>query len=63
MSYKCLLCCLQGGMFLFQLFDYYACNGACILFLCVFEVLAMGRLFGRYRDVSKEKKAFIIYNL
>ncbi|XP_042071788.1 sodium- and chloride-dependent betaine transporter-like [Haplochromis burtoni] len=26
----------EGGMFVFQLLDYYACNGACILFLCVF---------------------------
>uniref|UniRef100_A0A3P9C895 Transporter n=1 Tax=Maylandia zebra TaxID=106582 RepID=A0A3P9C895_9CICH len=25
----------EGGMFVFQLLDYYACNGACILFLCV----------------------------
>uniref|UniRef100_A0A673BRA1 Transporter n=1 Tax=Sphaeramia orbicularis TaxID=375764 RepID=A0A673BRA1_9TELE len=36
----------EGGMFVFQLFDYYACNGACILFLCVFESLAMGWIFG-----------------
>ena len=40
-------CCLQGGMYVFQMFDYYACNGACILFLCVFETLAMGWIFGR----------------
>ncbi|XP_015228245.1 PREDICTED: sodium- and chloride-dependent GABA transporter 2-like [Cyprinodon variegatus] len=36
----------EGGMFVFQLFDYYACNGACILFLCVFEALSMGWIFG-----------------
>uniref|UniRef100_A0A3P8UAS2 Transporter n=1 Tax=Amphiprion percula TaxID=161767 RepID=A0A3P8UAS2_AMPPE len=28
------------------MFDYYACNGACILFLCVFETLALGWIFG-----------------
>ncbi|KAM3875311.1 sodium- and chloride-dependent GABA transporter 2-like [Diretmus argenteus] len=36
----------EGGMYVFLLFDYYACNGACILFLCVFESLAMGWIFG-----------------
>uniref|UniRef100_A0A667YX78 Transporter n=1 Tax=Myripristis murdjan TaxID=586833 RepID=A0A667YX78_9TELE len=38
----------EGGMYVFQLLDYYACNGACILFLCVFESLALGWIFGRY---------------
>ncbi|XP_029372640.1 sodium- and chloride-dependent GABA transporter 2-like [Echeneis naucrates] len=36
----------EGGMYLFQLFDYYACNGACIFFLCIFESLALGWIFG-----------------
>lgn len=36
----------EGGMYIFQMFDYYACNGACILFLCVFETLALGWIFG-----------------
>ncbi|XP_077396553.1 sodium- and chloride-dependent GABA transporter 2-like isoform X2 [Festucalex cinctus] len=39
----------QGGMYVFQLFDYYACNGACLLFLCVFKSLAMGWIFGAER--------------
>uniref|UniRef100_A0A4W6CSG6 Si:ch211-132b12.3 n=1 Tax=Lates calcarifer TaxID=8187 RepID=A0A4W6CSG6_LATCA len=47
-SNKYLCCYLQGGMYVFQLFDYYACNGACILFLCVFETVALGWIFGRY---------------
>lgn len=38
-------------MYTFQLFDYYACNGSCILFLCALEVLAMGWLFGR--DIAR----------
>ncbi len=33
-------------MYVFQLFDYYACNGDCILFLSVFESLVMGWIFG-----------------
>ncbi|XP_039454088.1 sodium- and chloride-dependent betaine transporter-like [Oreochromis aureus] len=46
----------EGGMFVFQLFDYYACNGACILFLCVFETLALGWIFGadRLYDIIKD---------
>ncbi|XP_034024771.1 sodium- and chloride-dependent GABA transporter 3-like [Thalassophryne amazonica] len=36
----------QGGMYMFQMFDYYACNGVCVLFLCVFECLALGWVFG-----------------
>ncbi|KAF7219401.1 sodium- and chloride-dependent GABA transporter 2 [Nothobranchius furzeri] len=39
----------EGGMYVFQMFDYYACNGACILFLSVFETLALGWVFGAER--------------
>ncbi|KAM9318640.1 sodium- and chloride-dependent GABA transporter 2-like [Pholidichthys leucotaenia] len=39
----------EGGIYLFQLFDYYACNGTCILFISVFESLAMGWVFGAER--------------
>ncbi|XP_059188089.1 sodium- and chloride-dependent GABA transporter 2-like [Centropristis striata] len=49
----CFVCQLvmitEGGMYVFQMFDYYACNGACILFLCVFETLALGWVFGAER--------------
>ncbi|XP_025753815.1 sodium- and chloride-dependent GABA transporter 2 isoform X2 [Oreochromis niloticus] len=46
----------EGGMFVFQLFDYYACNGACLLFLCVFETLALGWIFGvdKLYDIIKD---------
>ncbi|KAI5623797.1 hypothetical protein C0J50_16478, partial [Silurus asotus] len=39
----------EGGMYVFQLFDYYACNGACIFFLSVFQCLAVGWAFGAER--------------
>ncbi|RXN11091.1 sodium- and chloride-dependent GABA transporter 2-like protein [Labeo rohita] len=39
----------EGGMYVFQLFDNYACSGACLLILCVFESLAMGWIFGAER--------------
>ncbi|XP_026223752.1 sodium- and chloride-dependent GABA transporter 2-like isoform X1 [Anabas testudineus] len=46
----------EGGMYVFQMFDYYASNGACILFLCVFETLALGWIFGAERlyDIIKD---------
>ncbi|XP_029027340.1 sodium- and chloride-dependent GABA transporter 2-like [Betta splendens] len=59
----CLICFLaqlvmitEGGMYVFQMFDYYACNGACILFLSVFESLALAWLFGTERlyDIIKD---------
>lgn len=33
-------------MYVFQLLDHYACNGACVLFLGISESLALGWLFG-----------------
>ncbi|XP_061073705.1 sodium- and chloride-dependent GABA transporter 2-like [Conger conger] len=55
----------QGGMYVFQLLDYYACNGACMFFMCVFKVLAMGWLFGAERmmdvieDMTGERPSLI----
>ncbi|XP_026783103.3 sodium- and chloride-dependent GABA transporter 2-like [Pangasianodon hypophthalmus] len=39
----------EGGMYVFQLLDYYACNGACIVFICVFQCLAVSWVFGTGR--------------
>ncbi|KAL1256241.1 hypothetical protein QQF64_011786 [Cirrhinus molitorella] len=68
----CLTCFLgqfimvtEGGMYVFQLFDYYACNGACVLFLSVFESLAMGWIFGAERmfdiieDMTKSRPNYM----
>ncbi|XP_052471795.1 sodium- and chloride-dependent GABA transporter 2-like [Carassius gibelio] len=55
----------EGGMYVFQLFDNYACNGACILFLSVFESLAMGWIFGAEKffdiieDMTKSRPNYI----
>ncbi|XP_061073712.1 sodium- and chloride-dependent GABA transporter 2-like [Conger conger] len=55
----------QGGMYVFQLLDDYACNGACMFFVCVFKVLAMGWLFGAERmmdvieDMTGERPSLI----
>lgn len=40
----------QGGMYIFQLFDYYASSGTCLLFLAVFEVICVGWVYGKWRE-------------
>ncbi|KAM6932138.1 sodium- and chloride-dependent GABA transporter 2-like [Lycodopsis pacificus] len=42
----------EGGMYVFQIFDFFACNGGCILFLCVFETVALAWIFGAERLLS-----------
>lgn len=33
-------------MYVFQLFDYYGASGMCLLWMCLFETLVMGWLYG-----------------
>ncbi|XP_042667235.1 sodium- and chloride-dependent betaine transporter-like isoform X2 [Centrocercus urophasianus] len=42
-----LLLVTEGGMYIFQLFDYYAASGTCLLFLAIFEVICVGWVYGR----------------
>uniref|UniRef100_A0A8C0ZCY0 Transporter n=1 Tax=Cyanistes caeruleus TaxID=156563 RepID=A0A8C0ZCY0_CYACU len=44
-----LLLVTEGGMYIFQLFDYYAASGTCLLFVAVFEVICIGWVYGADR--------------
>ncbi|XP_039403138.1 sodium- and chloride-dependent betaine transporter-like [Mauremys reevesii] len=39
----------EGGMYVFQLVDYYAASGTCLLFLTIFEVICVGWVYGADR--------------
>ena len=46
---------LQGGIFVFELFNLYACSGICLLFVTFFQSMAIGWIYGsdRYFDNVK----------
>uniref|UniRef100_UPI003AB03861 sodium- and chloride-dependent GABA transporter 2-like n=1 Tax=Centroberyx gerrardi TaxID=166262 RepID=UPI003AB03861 len=46
----------EGGIYVFQLIDYYACSGAGVLFMTVFECLVIGWIFGvdQFYDIIKQ---------
>ncbi|XP_068611638.1 sodium- and chloride-dependent GABA transporter 2-like [Brachionichthys hirsutus] len=41
-----LIMLMEGGMYVFQLFDYYAASGTCILFTAFFETICIAWVYG-----------------
>ncbi|KAM3865997.1 sodium- and chloride-dependent GABA transporter 2-like [Diretmus argenteus] len=51
-----LLMVTEGGLYIFQLFDYYACSGMPIMFFAILEPVCVGWIYGadRYYDIIKD---------
>jgi len=41
--------CTEGGIYLFQLMDFYSCSGMALIWVCFFQTIAIGWFFGASR--------------
>lgn len=51
----------QGGLYVFQVFDYYACSGMTLLLIAILQSVGVGWVYGKfmnYRSVFIMKQIF-----
>lgn len=41
---------MQGGLYVFQIYDHYSCSGASLLLLSIFQSVAIGWFYGMHPD-------------
>ena len=53
----------RGGVYVFQLFDYYGSSGICLLWMCFFEAVVIAWLYGakRFEDNIADMLGFRIF--
>lgn len=45
----------QGGLYIFQVFDYYACSGMTLLLIAVLQSVGVGWVYGKFMNYKNIK--------
>lgn len=45
----------QGGLYIFQVFDYYACSGMTLLLIAILQSVGVGWVYGKFMNYRNIK--------